>query len=338
MKTTWKITLSAISIAMIIIALFPAPALALGPTVVVQQYHVYPDSFMPGDTGTITITIRNSALATPIAEGTSSGQTSETEGTTDTYTGISQGYYSSGTTQNTTTGQSSQSSSEQSTYYYPMDANITGAQLYGTSQFSVESPAYEDMGRIGPGDTVTFTFVVRASADAPDGIHFLTFKLETSDPGVYFNYQIPLKVDASTLRLILSGQPSVVGSSPGDLVFDVVNIRSNDVSMAYIEPASDGLTFSPGEYYIGAMDSGEMFTAQLSATSDSTGDRQTATFILHFKNGDNWHSGETVTLTLNTAAEQDAAGWESLLPGVALIAAVLIIAMAYFTYRRSRRK
>jgi hypothetical protein len=313
-------------------------ALALEPTVVVLEYSVYPESFMPGDAGVVTVTIRNSALATPIAEGTSSEQTTETDGSTDTHTQQSGGFYATGTTQNTTTDQSSQSSTEQSTLYYPMDANITLARLHGTSQFLVESPEYEDLGRIGPGDTVTFTFVVRASIDVSAGIYFMLFTLETDEPDVYTNYQIPLKVDDTPLRLILSNQPQVFGSTPGDLVFDVVNLRSSDVSMVYIESQSDSFSFSPAEYYIGAMDSGEMFTAQLSATYNGTGAQQTASFNLQFKNGDNWHESDPLSLTLDTVSTQEPEEMEIPVPGLVIIAAVLIISITYYAYRRSRRK
>ncbi len=314
------------------------PVLALEPTVVVQQYSVYPDSFMPGDAGTVIITIRNSALVTPLAEGTSTEQSSGTQGSTDTYTGMSQGYYSSGTTQNVTTEQSSQTTSEQSTYYAPMNANITNVNLYGNAQFSVESPAYEDLGRIGPGDTVTFTFVVRASEDVSDGIYFLIFRLESDNPDVYTNYQIPLKVDTSTLRLILSNQPSEISQDPFDLVFDVVNIRSSDVSMVYIDSQSDSLSFSPTEYYIGAMDSGEMFTAQLTSSYSGAGGQQSASFSIHYKNGDNWHEGETLNLVVNAVSTDETTGLDIPMPGLLLMAAILLLAIAYFVIRRSRRK
>jgi len=330
--------ISAIPVVLLVISICQVPALALEPTVVVQQYSVYPDSFMPGDAGTVIIIIRNSAIATPLTEGTSTEQSSGTQGSTDTHTGGSQGYYSSSTTQNITTDQSSQTTSEQSTFYAPMDANITNANLYGNAQFSVESPAYEDLGRIGPGDTVTFTFVVRASEDVSDGIYFLVFRLESDNPDVYTNYQIPLKVDTSTLRLILSNQPSEISQDPFNLVFDVVNIRSSDVSMVYIDSQSDSLSFSPTEYYIGAMDSGDMFTAQFTSSYSGAGGQQSAAFSIHYKNGDNWHEGETLNLVVNAASMDDTTGIDIPMPVLLLITAVLLLAIAYFVIRRSSRK
>jgi len=337
MQAGWKAA-GLVVLALVVTATWSTTALAIDPTVVVQRYDVYPGSFMPGDVGTVTVTVRNSALATPLAEGSSSQQQSGTQGTSDTHAQTTGGLSGQGSTTNTTSDQSSQSSAQQSTYYYPMDANITRAALYGTPQFSVESPPYEDLGRIGAGDTVTFTFVVRAARDVPDGIYFLVFRLETSDPDVYIGYQLPLKVDGSTVRLILSGQPPAVSADPVDLVFDVVNLRTSGASMVYIEPVSDALSLSPSEYYIGSLDSGEMFTAQLSATSRVTGADVNATFLLHFKNGDNWHEGTPVSLTLKASGAQETSGGAGLLPGLGVILAVLCVAAAYFAYRRARRK
>jgi len=339
MNVTWKRMGIIIPVALIVITLCSVTAMSLNPTVVVQQYSINPDSFMPGDAGTVTIIIRNSAIVTPLAEGTSSEQTSETQGATDSHTQSSGGFYTTGSTQNTTTEQDTLSTSEQSTFYLPMDVNISSAKLEGTPQFTVESPAYENIGRIGPGDTVSFTFVVRASQDITDGIYFMVFALETDNPNVYINYQVPLKVDTSMLRLIISSQPKVLGSSTSDFVFDVVNIRNNDVSMVYIESGGDSLSFSPVEYYIGAMDSGEMFTAQMQVSSDGTDSQQvTASFQLHFKNGDNWHNSEVLDITIDMEPADETGDMELPLPGLLAVVAVLLLAISYYAFRRSKRK
>lgn len=56
-----KIRAVCLSLMVFTVLFYPAAAAAAGqrPTVMVTDYNVYPDVLMPGDTGTITVTISN---------------------------------------------------------------------------------------------------------------------------------------------------------------------------------------------------------------------------------------------------------------------------------------
>jgi hypothetical protein len=76
-----ELKIRAVLIVLMFLTLLFYPAAAEPrPTVMVTDYNVYPEVLMPGDTGTITLTITN------MAEQASQTETTKTEGTSETTT------------------------------------------------------------------------------------------------------------------------------------------------------------------------------------------------------------------------------------------------------------
>ncbi len=130
------------------------------PTIVVD-YTVDPATLMPGDTGTVTITLFNGAKdeVVHVAERKSGGNI--TEGVFD------------------------------------MNAYVSIASLAGDKegQVAVTSDAYISVGLIGPSDSANFVYEIKADEDASDGTHFLRFELIGGSNMEAFRYRILVKTD-----------------------------------------------------------------------------------------------------------------------------------------------
>ena len=116
----------------VFLVFLPLPVLAANPSVIVADYKITPSVFQPGDIGTITATIKNTAFMANIRENIQSAG-SETITSTD------------------------------------INVNIESVQLE-SKDVEVISGNYKQVGEIGPGQSIPLTFLIRAPAK--DGIYF----------------------------------------------------------------------------------------------------------------------------------------------------------------------
>ena len=116
----------------VLLVFLPFPVLAANPSVIVADYKVTPSVLQPGDIGTITATIKNTASIANIRENIQSAG-SETIKSTD------------------------------------INVNIESVQLE-SKDVEVVSGNYKQVGELGPGQSIPITFLIRAPAK--DGIYF----------------------------------------------------------------------------------------------------------------------------------------------------------------------
>ncbi|WP_094227288.1 COG1361 S-layer family protein [Methanolobus psychrotolerans] len=178
-----------------------------------------PEVFMPGDRGTISFTLLNSATDNSVTIG-----------------------------------------GEQ----YDTYARIQSASLDGVEGIRVTTGTYYGNGLIGPGESVDLTYNVEVAEDTPDGTYYLDFSIVGSSHSYNNNWRIPVKVDSSSIRVIPS-KPLVLENGAGTLEFDVANIHPNMLSSVSVRLESEGIEFSPAEYFIGSMDPDELFTIEINA-------------------------------------------------------------------------
>lgn len=154
--------------ALAIILLVIAPACG-EPTVTVSSYEVIPQVLMPGDLGTVTVTLRNTASSASYTERTGP-VSSDTSGTT-TVTDI--------------------------------NVYIEKALLEGNG-IVVVSESYQRIGDIGPGQTIPITFLIRAPAES--GLYFPEVWIDTRG-GRSTRYPVPVNVNTpiAVARLAVIG-------------------------------------------------------------------------------------------------------------------------------------
>ncbi|MDD2777838.1 MAG: hypothetical protein PHI16_02925 [Methanocellales archaeon] len=236
-----------------IMLLMPVIGAADNPTIVITDYQIYPDVLMPGDVGTITITIKNTA-------------TTATQ--TDTTT-----YISVGTTTTTTTTKN-------------INADIESIYLLGKG-IEVISGNYAHPGELGPGQSITITFAIKAPVK--EGTYFPEVLIDVLGGGGV-KYPIPIKVDDSDVNILASNLPLAIPK--GDLTeieLSIANLRPNSINSAIITPKAEGIEFTPNEIFLGTIAPDEMSTVKFTLHPVSL-DRKDLSFELTYKNGDNIHS------------------------------------------------
>jgi hypothetical protein len=258
---------------------------------VMVDYSVDPAYLMPGDVGTVTITLNNAA----------------------------QDYSYSVPVNN-------------KTEIFDLSAQVMDASLSGDSHIQVTSSSYYDVGLLGPGDTIDFTYSIKVSEDAPDSISFLDFVFIGGGDMYDVKWKIPVTVDSSGIKLI----NSEVSMDSDFIVLDIANVRPNTVKAVTIVPVTDDVEFQPAQYFIGTMDSDEMFTIQFDI-KPSDGVEQIGVKAT-FKNGNNWHESDIQTINVNNSkplivVDKDSNLW--LVFGI--VGGMFAVIIIFFVVMRKRR-
>lgn len=262
-------------------------------TVELEQIVSKPETFMPGDRGTVTVTLKNTATEPTV---TIDGST------------------------------------------YDTNARIQSAVLEPLSdEITVLDAPYEEMGIVGPGDSIELTFNVRVKEDAMDGTHNLDLAIEGNSFDYNSKKNIPLKVDSSNIKVIPSKALELINGK-ATIEFDVANTHPNELSSVSIRPEAEGVKFYPQEYFIGPMDPDELFTVEFDAVKDdfSEGDSDQINMNVtaNYNNGINTHANTIGNLNL----ADDSVASES--NSTAVIAGGLIVVSvpaALLYYRRKKQ-
>jgi hypothetical protein len=288
MKITWIIGYLLI---LIMIQVSAADTdITVRPSVMVD-YSVDPAYLMPGDEGTVTVTLNNAA----------------------------QDYSYSVPVNN-------------KTEIFDLSAQVMDASLSGDSHIQVTSNSYYDVGLLGPGDTIDFTYSIKVSEDTPDSIRFLDFVFIGGGDMYNVKWKIPVTIDSSGIKLI----NSEIGQNSDFIVLDIANVRPNTVKAVTIVPATDNVEFQPAQYFIGTMDSDEMFTIQFDIEPEDGVEQMEVKAI--FKNGNNWHESEIQTINVNNSkplivVDKDSNLW--LVFGI--VGGLFAIIIIFFVVMRKRR-
>ncbi len=258
---------------------------------VMVDYSVDPAYLMPGDVGTVTITLNNAAKD-----------------------------YSYSVPVNN------------KTEIFDLSAQVLDASLSGDNHIQVTSNSYYDVGLLGPGDTIDFTYSIKVSEDAPDSIRFLDFIFIGGGDMYDVKWKIPVTVDSSGIKLI----NSEVGRNSDFIVLDIANVRPNTVKAVTIVPVTDNVEFRPAQYFIGTMDSDEMFTIQFDIEPEDGVEQMGVKAI--FKNGNNWHESEIQTINVNNSKPLIVVG-EDLNPLLVfgIVGGLFAVIIIFFVVMRKRR-
>ena len=255
-------------------------------TVRLEKYSLSPEVFMAGDTGTVSLTLKNSATAYTI----------KMDGRD-----------------------------------YSMNAQIQSAELLGNEFIDVTSEPYYNPGIIGPGDSLELQYTINIRDNTPDGTYFLDFALMGSARLYSLNLKIPIRVDSSSIETALSEKPK---TNPGKVILNIANNRPNTLQAVTVIP-SGNVTFEPAEYFIGTMESDELFTIKFDLIS---GNPDNVRFSLRFKNGNNWHESEAMSVALDGSKDtRSESGSSSILIVLGILGAALVIIAGFFVYMRRRR-
>jgi hypothetical protein len=314
-----------ILVVLVLLMAVPAQSETGKPSVAVGDVKVTPAALIPGDTGTITITLSNPMKSL-------SGESTTTTNTYNFGPGESNGLMTPAHTSSTSVVSSSA----------PDGAVVLKeVTLLADPPLQVTSRQFADVGRLGMGDMAKFTFTFKVDDNAADGIYPMTLKIRTDDDGVYLNYPLSVEVDSSPLKVVINDAPKSFSTTKKSVILDIVNLRSNGVTGVSVVPAGDEFMFKPmQEYVVGNIGPGEMYTVQFDVTSKNSTYSGDPSFKVIYLNGDNWHETDVKTIYSDHGASDPAtpAGGDNMLLyllGLILVAAVGLGGI--FLYMRGKR-
>jgi hypothetical protein len=216
---------------------------------------------------------------------------------------------------------------------FDLSAQVLDASLIGGNNIQVTSDSYHDVGLLGPGDTIDFTYSITIDQDAKDGIHFLDFVFVGGGDMYDVKWKVPVTVDSSGVEIINTESPD--GS--GYIVLDIANTRPNTINAVTIVPVTENVTFEPAQYFIGTMDSDEMFTIRFDI--DPAEDIDQVGIKCLFKNGNNWHESDVQTFLMNNSKPTLSVPTESNpLIVIGIAGGLLVILVVFFVIMQRRRR
>jgi hypothetical protein len=268
-------------------------------TVELKEVVSDPKVFMPGDRGTVTVTLTNTATTPTV---TIDGSTFDT------------------------------------------NARIQAAVLRPLSDgIIVLNGPFEDMGILGPGDSIKLTFNVKSSENASEGTHNLELTVEGNSFDYNSRKNIPLEVNPSNVRVIPSKELKLV-NGVATLNFDVANTHPNGFSSVSIKPEAEGVRFYPAEYFIGPMNPDELFNIEFNAISDNsssvkkkTSEPINLTLSASYSNGINKHENTVSNLRILSVEENKGDNSSTLVAALLLIVVIVAGAMIYRKKKQDRK-
>ncbi len=208
---------------------------------------------------------------------------------------------------------------------------LNRTHLVGTEGIEVISDDYRNLGMMGPNDQITIYYRIKASKNITGGTYLLGFDVVGGYDMTTIHREIPVKVDAAAVNMARAE------SASSKFNLNVANPRENTINAVTIVPSAKGIKFSPDEYYIGTMDSDEVFTISFNIESDNpekTLDKPAnLSFVAKFKNGDTWHESEPYSSSY--APPRDNKNQNNLLLPLGIVA-VIVIASGAWLYRKRK--
>ena len=155
----------------------------------------------------------------------------------------------------------------------------------------LNSAAFATATTIGPGETIDYTFVIRA--DGSDGTYLPLFTVSTTAYGAgAIHSQIKLKIDSTDVRASISKKPDTFALSTKDMVnVSVVNPRAGDITNVLIVPEVNGGMVSPDESFVGTLKAGTSVQVPFAITPEKESEVR---FHVSYNNGDNKHTTDIV--------------------------------------------
>ncbi|MDP3396630.1 MAG: S-layer protein [Methanoregula sp.] len=226
--------------AILVLLLCTMPVQAESPTVIVANYTLLPSVLQPGDVGTITAVIKNTAGSANIKENT--------------------GIQTGGTFENTKVTD--------------IGVNIESVQLV-SKDVAVISGNYKRVGAIGPGQSIPITFLIRAPAN--DGIYFPEIWIDVTG-GQSVRQPIPVNVNTQIAILKKPALTAIKtlpdGVNPGEDISARVVLRNDGLSRAdqitvTVNSSSPSITQKTSStYHVGSLLKGENASMNMIFSTD----------------------------------------------------------------------
>ncbi len=251
-----------IASALILLATAPvSSASAESPAVVVTSVKVEPEALMPGDSGTISICIKNTDT-----------HSSKTETTVETLP------YSQKTT--TSTGSISAEISN-----IRLSSGRTGIEWLREGSLRSE---YYNIGALGQGESMTVVIPIKAATHIRDGTYHPEVCIEVKN-GKDVRFPVPVRVDSGRVELIEEDVPAEISLHESkEIVMVVANNRPNSVNGVLVTAVGEDMEIMPERIFMGNLAPYEKRKVNFSVSPLSPGNKDIHIEV-KYRNGCNSH-------------------------------------------------
>ncbi|KQC04494.1 MAG: hypothetical protein APR53_10650 [Methanoculleus sp. SDB] len=162
---------------------------------------------------------------------------------------------------------------------------ISRAKLYSDDLTVQNDLTYDSVGNLGAGNSLTFTFTVRA--DAPDGFYYMTFYLDYRDAGS-LRYSVPVTVESTEASVsVLDAPDSFAGGNKETITVTVGNPRDNTLKGVIATIGGPGISTTMNSAFIGDITPGSSQVVSFEVTTLQESD---ITVTVAYRNGINDHT------------------------------------------------
>nr|WP_320160288.1 hypothetical protein [uncultured Methanoregula sp.] len=182
-----------------------------------------------------------------------------------------------------------------------------------SEDFNLENPdSYRGMIYLGPGNTMTYTFIVKAASS--EGTYFPLFTVASRDSGS-IRYPIKVAIDKTDIRTGISQRPDAFPLDAASTVnVSIFNPRKGLLDSIEITPTGINADVSPSQKFIASLNGESVLEIPFTVTPH--GNNSSVNFHIAYQNGDNDHAAN-LSLPLNIG--EDKTGAKPIVNNIALV-------------------
>lgn len=247
------------------------PQLIADPTVMITEYHLDPQTLLPGDQAELTITLTNT-------------EPTSTKTNTDYQNGLP---------------------IDQTVDTIAATLNNVWISADGDGSYSIRSSEnYEDIGALSPGSSITISFPITAHENISSGLYNPLINVDV-DYHQDVQFPIPVRISSFSATLLPKDVPKKISSSGStSITLTAVNNREAPVEdVTVTADINQSISVSPSSMYIGTLESESSQDISCSLHPSSLGE-QKISFTISYRNGENTHT-KTIDIPIEVIETHD---------------------------------
>jgi len=247
------------------------PQLIADPTVMITEYHLDPQTLLPGDQAELTITLTNT-------------EPTSTKTNTDYQNGLP---------------------IDQTVDTIAATLNNVWISADGDGSYSIRSSEnYEDIGALSPGSSITISFPITAHENISSGLYNPLINVDV-DYHQDVQFPIPVRISSFSATLLPKDVPKKISSSGStSITLTAVNNREAPVEdVTVTADINQSISVSPSSMYIGTLESESSQDISCSLHPSSLGEQEIS-FTISYRNGENTHT-KTIDIPIEVIETHD---------------------------------
>jgi hypothetical protein len=153
--------------------------------------------------------------------------------------------------------------------------------------------------------------------------------------------ELPIEIiDSLDVAPVIYSVPSLVGKGESARIrLEIYNAKDEEITGVIVTPFNTDLSVSPSQYFIGSMDSDDVFSASFEADTSNLaiGENYSIDFKVSFKQGENYYETPSVNAAFSVVKATEASNPMNTCY-TAIVIIIIVVAIVLFFFIRKRRK